>query len=664
MIRPQPPQMPMAASAPHVNEFNEMETPGIEVNDRDGVRENVDWYQLAQDAYHASQIYMDSNLRRKWEDGIRAFSNQHALSSKYTSPQYEKRSHVYVPKTRAAIRKNEAAAAAAFFSSMDVISIDPMRQSDQQQRASAEIMKEIMHYRLTNSDPAHSVQWFQTVMGAIQDGQTVGVICSRQYWDMEKDKPDVKLIPAENIKISPASDWRDPINSSPFVIEDIPMFVGEVKDRMASGEWKSFGMNQIAASDGTDDSTRQARLGGRQDPTRENKEPSDYETSWIQRHIHRRQGKDYVFYVLPHSGLLTDPVPLEQEVFTGERDYVMGCVIIETHKAYSAGLPELSQQTQEEINELTNQGLDNTKFVLNKRWIVKRGKNVDAASLIRNVPGGVTLADNPEEDVREINWPDITGSVFEQQNRRNADFADLLGDYNAAQAQLLMRSAQQPASTLMHMAQAPAPLVDYLLRTFVETWVEPVLRQIVKLEQKYETNLTIIAIAADRAKVLQKYGVDRVTDQLLNHDLTLAVNVVFGAMTPMAKLQRFNAGLMSLSAYAKAQVPGIGLAEIAKETFALMGYQDGARFMEESPDLAQMKQSLQMKDQAIAELTRRINDKEADRNLKLVVDDNKNRTAIVTTVLKHEKEDRHKLADAVIMDMQTDKAAETQQASA
>ena len=664
MIRPQPPEMPLAADAPRVNEFDDMDKPGVDAPDYGDSVTGVDWFKLAEQAHHASQTYMDSNLRTKWEDGLRAFSSRHAQGSKYTNPAYEKRSRVYRPKTRAAIRKNEAAAAAAFFSSMDVVSIDAQLQNDPVERASAEVMKSLLQYRLMSSDPHIALQWFATVMGAIQDAQTIGVVVSRQYWNFEHDRPDVKLIPAENLKISPAADWRDPIGSSPYIIEDIPMYVGEIKDRMAAGEWRFYGEQTILASTYRDDTTRQARLGQREDPARNTREVSDYDTAWVQRHIHRRNGKDYVFYVLPHAGLLTDAEPLESEVFHGERDYVMGCVVIETHKPYPAGLPEISQQTQEEINELTNQGLDNTKFVLNKRWIVKRGKNVDAASLVRNVPGGVTLADDPEGDVKEINWPDITPSVFEQQNRLSADFADLLGDYNAAQAQLLMRGAQQPASTLMHMAQAPAPLVDYLLRTFVETWAEPVLRQIVRLEQMYETDQTVLAVAADKAKVFQRYGIDRVTDDLLNRQLTLNINVVFGAMTPMAKLQRFSAGLMSLSAYSKAPIPGVSLEQIAKETFGLMGYQDGARFMEDSPDVAQIKQSLALKDQAIAELTRRLNDKEADRNLKLVTEQDRNKTAIVTTVLKHEKDDRHKLADVGLTMMAADQQKAAKEDSA
>ncbi len=53
---------------------------------------------------------------------------------------------------------------------------------------------------------------------------------------------------------------------------------------------------------------------------------------------------------------------------------------------------------------------DKHPFVLDKKWLVKRGKNVDLTSLVRNVPGRITLVDDPEKDVREIHWDDVTRS--------------------------------------------------------------------------------------------------------------------------------------------------------------------------------------------------------------------------------------------------------------
>ncbi len=48
--------------------------------------------------------------------------------------------------------------------------------------------------------------------------------------------------------------------------------------------------------------------------------------------------------------------------------------------------------------------LDCVPFVLDKKYLVKRGKNVDLASLLRNVPARVT----PEKEVREVTWSDVT----------------------------------------------------------------------------------------------------------------------------------------------------------------------------------------------------------------------------------------------------------------
>lgn len=650
--RPQAPQM--NADTPRDHALVELGEEGPINENEQGGRDDakVDWASLARDALSFSTTYMESNYRKRWEDGLRAFNNQHPLDSKYNNPAYDKRSKLFRPKTRSAIRKNEAASAAAFFASEDIISVAPVMQSDPAQRASADINKALLQYRLGSSDQRVSVPWFQVLQGALQDAQTVGVCISRQYWDYSQhdqgktvDKPCVKLIAVENFRLDPAASWLDPIGTSPYLIELMPLYVYEVRERMAAGEWKTYSLGDLQdAQNNKLDSTRSARNKNRTDPyAGDEHEIGHYETVWIQRHIHYRQNKDWVFYVMGDGILLSQPKPLIEEVFHGQRDYVMGMCVLETHKLYPPGLPELSRPVQDEVNEITNQSLDNTKFVLNKRWFVRRGKNVDLASLSRNVPGGITMVDDPETDVKEVNWPDITSSTFEQQNRLAADFSDLVGDFSPANSQLIAGRQQQPAQTMQIMAQSPAPLVDYLLRTFVNTWAQPVLCQLVKLEQQYETDQVILAIAADKAKLYQKYGLNQVTDDLLNRDLTVTVNLVFGALTPMAKLQRFNAGLAGLANIAKAQLPGVNMAEVYKESFSLMGYQSGERFTGPSPEQAQMAKAMQAKDQAIQELHKRVLEKDADRQLKAGIASEGNKTKIVTTVLKHEHEARKAL---------------------
>lgn len=647
--------------------------PGIDVDDQDSddPSDNAGWLQRARDAFAFSTSYVDANYRKKWEDNIRAFNSQHPMDSKYVNPMYSKRSSIYRPKTRAAIRKNEAAAASAFFSNMDVVSIEAVNQGNKQEQASAEIMKELLQYRLTKSVP-----WFQTVMGGLQDAQIQGVVCAYIYWEYEeldgeivKDKPCVDLLPVENIRIDPASNWSDPINTSPYLIHMLPMYVCDVKDMMNREDpktgnpvWKAYGNNVLQqARQSKSDSTRITRQNGRSDPTDvDGKNISDYEIVWIQRHIHKRDGIDWTFYTIGDIALLTDPVPLKEIIFHGHRPYVMGCCILETHKIFPSSLPDLGSGLQEEANALANTRLDNLYFVLNKKYFIKRGKNVDLPALMRNVPGGGVMMDDPETDVKEMNWPDVTSSAYQEQDRLNADFSDLLGDFSPANAQLA-RKGSEPGKIMQLMAGSASPLTEYLLRTYVETFVEPVLRQLVKLEQQYETDQVVLAIAADRAKLLQKFGMDHVTDDLLDKDLTVKVNVGMGATDPNAKLQKLIMGITAFEqiAGAEKQSPtGLDVSEIAKEMFGFMGYQDGRRFMQsdDDPQKAQLKQQLQHAGHVIQELGKRVQDRQVEldntkqiaheaNTTKLLVANKQEETKIKVEAIKHQLDSKSKEMD-------------------
>ena len=65
-----------------------------------------------------------------------------------------------------------------------------------------------------------------------------GTCVSYQYWmyNAKKgiDKPCIDLRPLENIRIDPGADWADPINSSPYVIDMLPMRIMDVKARMGN----------------------------------------------------------------------------------------------------------------------------------------------------------------------------------------------------------------------------------------------------------------------------------------------------------------------------------------------------------------------------------------------------------------------------------------------
>ena len=629
------------------------------------------WLQMAQEAYSKSTTFVDNNYRRVWEDNLRHFQCRHHSGSKYNKESYRYRSKVFRPKTRAAMRANEAAAVAAFFGNQDAVSIEPTNPMDQKQKASAGIMKELINYRTTNSIP-----WYLICLGALQDAQVTGVVCSMQDWEYEeetvdvpaigrdidgnlttsvekrtriiKDKPRMRLLPVENVRISPTADWTDPINSSPYVIVLWPMYVmdvlakmDEVDTKTGQAKWKRLTPEQIRSGMRQNyDPTRQVREGNREDKydaSRENSQAlSDFDVVWCHQNFMRVRGREYVYWTLGTEHMLTDSDPLEEAYFHGERPLVMGIAVIETHKIYPDSLGKISSGIQQEINEIANSRLDNVKLVLNKRWFVRRGSQVDMKSLVRNVAGSVTLCNDIATDVRAEEFHDVTGSSYQEQDRLNVDFDELIGAFSGSTIQT-NRKLNETVGGMSMLRGSSNSLQEYLLRTFAETWTEPVLKQLVKLEQAYESDRVVLAIAANKAQLFQKYGIDQVTDELLNQSLTTTVNVGMGSTDPVAKVNRFLMGITAVGqAGQAAQVTGIDVKEVAAEIFGMLGYKDSQRFFvqdeqggQQDPEKLQMAQLIQQLQQAVQELQGQVQDKQGDREAKLI-----------DTQIKQEGEDR------------------------
>lgn len=604
-----------------------------------------DYLQLAKDAYASSTTYVDANYRKKWDDGLRMFQSRHPSDSKYNTDAYKHRSKIFRPKTRSLVRKHEAATAAAFFSNLDVINTSPVNQDDKNQAASAELMKEVLQYRLTKSIP-----WFMVVCGGMQDAMIMGVVCSYQYWkykevkkestyepvidqfgnpvvddfgmmamqevpqkEVVEDKPCVELIPIENIRIDPGADWMNPVASSPYLIRMIPMYICDIKAQMKNGDeetgrkWKKLSEAQIrSATKQENDQTRQTREQNRQSSTDTGNAPiGEYEIAWVHENFMRVDGEEVVYFTLGTEFQLTDPVHLKEAYFHGERPIVIGSCVIETHKAMPEAPVIIAEQLQREVNEVANQRLDNVKLVLNKRYIVKRGAQVDMKSIVRNVPGSITLSNDPVGDVREMEFNDVTGSSYQEQDRLNVDYDELTGNFSQGSV-MTNRKMGETVGGMGMISQAANQITEYTIRTLTETWVEPVLRQIVKLEQKYETDEVVLAIAAGKAKLFQKFGINEINDNLLNQELTLTVNVGMGATDPVQKLNKFMGALQAYANVAQMQLPNVDMTEISKEIFGLAGYRDGVRFAKDADQnqaaQAQIQQVVEQAKQIVAQV--------------------------------------------------------------
>lgn len=560
------------------------------------------WISLARDAYESSNSYFDASIRAGIEQDLRQFHGQHPQNSKYVQDTTRGRSRLFRPKTRAAIRKAEAAAAEAFFSSNDVLSVRPEDDNDPVQRASAAVMQQLLQHRLTKTIP-----WFQLLIGAYQDAMATGVVASYQNWEFnpkkKRDRPQVRLIAVENLRFDPAADWTDPVGTSPYLIELIPMYVGEVKARMKridpktqQPKWHQLDDSVIlTATRSYGDTIRQQREGNRTDSKYQNQAYNAYNVVWVHKNIIEVDEVDYVYYTLGTDHLLSDPRPLDEVYFHGRRPYAVGCVVLEAHKIYPSSLPRLTKDVQAEINDIANQRIDNVRLALNKRYFAKRNKQVDLRSLTRNTAGSVTLMQDTD-DVKVVDIGDVTASSYKEQEVLNLDFDDVAGAFSGSSVQS-NRKLNETVGGMRLLDSNANQVSGYQLRTFVETWVEPVLRQLVLLEQYYETDDVLIGLCGQAAQIAQRFNVDAVTDDMLMGEFSLTVNVGLGATNPLDQLKQFLDGMTALRdllADGTLMKQGLNVQEVIKELFGKLGYKDGSRFFElgDDPQLQQLQDTI------------------------------------------------------------------------
>jgi len=325
----------------------------------------------------------------------------------------------------------------------------------------------------------------------------------------------------------------------------------------------------IAAGDMASDSVRLARDGGDNIDDKEQRSTArEFDVVWIRELFMEIEGVEVVYYMLGDQHLLSEPVKL-QEAYPhcdeGKRPFAWGTSSIEPHKPYSCGLPERVEGSQVQANEIANQRFDNVQLVLNKRYFAQKDANVDFRSLMRNVPGSVTLMDNVEA-VREDITSDVTGSSYQEQSMINMDFDEIAGTFSNASVGT-NRQLNETVGGMKLMSGSANTLTEYQLRIFVETWVEPVVRQLVKMIQTYEETSTIQEITGKP-----------VTSAQLNQNLRTRVNVGFGATDPQQRVGRLMMGLSSIEKVSPQSMQMLDVQEVIKEIFGAVGYKDGERF--------------------------------------------------------------------------------------
>jgi len=575
--------------------------------------------QRASEMYGASSDYLDANITNQWERNLHHFNNEHAPGSPFSNTKRNiKRSRIFRPKTRAMVKKSERGLAVAAFSTQDMLVVKAQDPRDEMQVISAQINQRILQYRLD-----HTIPWFQTAIGQYQDTKVYGICISHAYWKYQEDtdvrpafdgdgkmmmtddgegnqvpggyehytvrhdKPCIDDIAPENFRFDPMCDWRDPVNTSPFLIYLMPIYLGEAEERMEMKDpktkqpvWRRHSRGALLGTRGQEyDRTRQAREGRERIDPADEQHSNSFTTLWAHMNIVKVNGTDMVFWTMGTELLLTDAVPLEElypHLRPGERPFQVGFSSIEAHRNYPAGDVEQSAGLQEEINNVANQRLDNVKLVLNKRYHVRRGSQTDLDALVRNTPGGGVMMNDPKEDVVVVDTPDVTNSSYIEHDRLAVEMDELVGNFSQGSVQS-NKNLNETAGGMGQMSQDANSVGDYSIQVFMTTWMGPVLNQLLRLVQHYETDEVVLSLAASQSDLWKRFGTDVVTNKLLTQNLTAAVDVGMGNTDPVRRVDRLVYGVTQ-----SLQIPGqaerVKGGKITDEIFGALGYRDGSRF--------------------------------------------------------------------------------------
>ena len=120
------------------------------------------------------------------------------------------------------------------------------------------------------------------------------------------------------------------------------------------------------------------------------------------------------------------------------------------------------------------------------------------------------------------------------------------------------------------------------------------LAQVVRLEQYYESNTVILGLAGERAQLMEKFGIDRLDDELLEAEVTIRVSAGLGVGDPAQRLQKFQSAfavagpILAQSREFQSGQLAVDVESVMDEVFGAAGYRDGGkRFVKHNPPAPQ-----------------------------------------------------------------------------
>jgi hypothetical protein len=499
-----------------------------------------------------------------------------------------KRSALFIPKTRDHCRRWTTTITNAFFMSDDLVTL-----TNALYPVEARFTNEVVNIRLEKHLPT-----YQFISKAAHAHVKYGNAIGKTGWDYrtetrketspegvettyeapETDRPFLELVPFENIQYDFRVISEDPVMDSPFWRQWIPMYVGDVKAKFKSKEWrKPKGMDWKTIDVRTAETVRKHRQGKMQDPQAQSfgsdGTDSEYHQVWAVENYFRIAGTDWTFLSLGDEYMVTDPERTVDKFAHGRRPFALSQFDPEAFRSYSDGLPEMMRHLQAEANAIRNQRRDNVSQVLNRGHIVKRNAGVQLQSLLSPRPGMVTLTDDMEA-IKPNEVMDVTASAYREEEITSRDIEEISG-----QSQNMMgvaNSDRQSATEAAIKASSSGEQEGFIIKGFVDTFLRPLLSMLVKNIVEMDNDLEVFNDAS--------LATGLPPDASLLVDCEVVINAGMGSTNKELRMQRM--GVAIDRGIQLAQVDSTFAAtvrELYRDMLPLLGLKNIERYVPSSP---------------------------------------------------------------------------------
>lgn len=557
--------------------------------------------QLASEAYSSSTNYLQYK-RSEWIRHYDMYNSVHInegglISEKYHKPNY-KLSKMYVPKTHEFVKSQIASVIQAYFSNDELMYFSPQNDSDNLANLYADYLTYYFEEILQRNN-----WWYQFTISAFEQGVLHNFIPAKVCYDPDKKMPVAKLIPIEDFRLHPGADPYNPIETSPYIINIIKMYVYQVKERQDFEKYGDNAWNKVTNDDYINSSTSfettvvYARNRNQINPDKKGDTSlNEHSIVYVHENIIKVDGQDYLFYTLGSGALLSKIKKLE-EVYLHGRPFVLGNIALEEAKLYPSSVLDNLRHIQEIINELVNVGFDGKKMRLFPRLLVSNTAKIDINALVNARPDSLIFTKDPQKDIQALSVPNQYDAVTPEISLFNSHFDDVSGRF--APSSMAQGDSPDSVGGMQMMNSSANQVSEGYLRTFNETFLEKVVYMMIQvckhygfedkdLDKKLMTNNQLLAKYGITDK---KFNINKLKDQ----DLDININVGMGATNPSMRLERFLTGINSIIKVNPAIAQNLDMQAVMTEIMSIQGYKDPQKFfnMQQNPVVEQLQQQVQ-----------------------------------------------------------------------